>query len=231
MIRYRKPARAFACLAGSAALLCASALAPASAFAQVPYDGSQDLRPTFMGTTYDIAGGAFDGKRGYLFRIWNRSGEAVSLDTLPNRFDGEVLGFLSDGASYSDGTLSFEGAGERGEVLFDGGSEILNPSPSGALADRPANVIVVVEPDTERLIWTLRGRTATASLSASEVEVLELEGGGRQEPTDNDNYDLNVNIANLDVIGDMIEFSIEVTNSSSISFEDLWVSAWPAPMR
>ena len=152
-----------------------------SALAQVPYDGTQDLRPTFMGTAYDIEGGAYDGKRGYLFRIWNRSGEAVSLDTLPDRFDGEVLGFLSDGASYSDGTASYPDSPERGDALFEAGPEVLAPSPTGAFSDRPANVIVVVEPEVERLVWTLRRRTATAALSASERETLEL-GETRDEP-------------------------------------------------
>ena len=133
------------------------------------YDGSQDLRPTFMGTAYDVTGGSFDGKRGYLFRIWNREGVPVELSTIPDSFNQPILGFLSVGAEYTNGVASFEGQTTPNALMFDGSTETLNPSPTGAFADRPANFIAIVEPTVDTLVFTLKNRTATASYTAATV--------------------------------------------------------------
>ena len=143
-----------------------------------------DLRPTFMGTAYTIEGGEFDGKRGFLFRVWNRSGRSLNRRKLPGRFNKrrKVLGYLATGAAYSDGTLSWEGRDTLGEVLFvDGERERLNPSPTGEFADRPANFIVVVEPEVDQIVYTLQGRTATASWDAATQEVLDLGGSDEDD--------------------------------------------------
>lgn len=169
---------------------------PALAQSQLPSEGPEstqtrsriDLRPTFMGKAYDIVGGKFDGKRGYLFRIWNRGDGAIKLRRLPGRFNKrrQVLGILSTGAEYSDGTLSFEGRDTLGEPLFvDRQRETLNPSPTGAFADRPANFIVVVEPEVDSLVYSLRGRTATATYASAQVEVLDLGGGSDDDRNPN----------------------------------------------
>ncbi|MEM8633428.1 MAG: hypothetical protein AAGF33_00485 [Pseudomonadota bacterium] len=161
-------------------LMLAGCLMAFGAMAQTTetYDGSQDLRPTFMGTAYDVTGGSFDGKRGFLFRIWNREGVPVELSTIPDSFNQPILGFLSVGAEYTNGVASFEGQTTSNALLFDGSTETLNPSPTGAFADRPANFIAIVEPTVDTLVFTLRNRTATASYAAATVETLDLGSSG-----------------------------------------------------
>lgn len=150
----------------------------AEAQAPVVYDGSQLLRGRKGRVVYNIVGGEFDGKRGYLFRIANQSDAPVILDTIPDSFSEPVLGFLSNGSALSDGTASFEGRTLPSEVLFDGGTEILNVSPTTEDEDRPFNFIVVVEPTVDELIWFFRGREKRARIANSVVETLDLSGPG-----------------------------------------------------
>ncbi|WP_281199003.1 carboxypeptidase-like regulatory domain-containing protein, partial [Hyphomonas adhaerens] len=140
----------------------------------VEYDGQQDLRPTFMGTAYEIEGGPHDGKRGYLFRIWNREGIPVQLTAIPGQFNQPVNSILGVSAQYSDGSYSFVGDTQPYRELFSGGTETLNPSPSGSIQDRPANFIAIVDPSVDTLVFSLNGRTATGSYAAAQIEPLVL---------------------------------------------------------
>lgn len=196
---------------------------PSKAQNPQPYDGSQDLRPTFMGTAFNIQGGDFDGKRGYLFRIWNRSGQPIELDTIPDRFNQPIIGFLSVGAEYTDGSLSFADRSLPNEVLFATGSEVLNPSPTGAFADRPANFIAIVEPTIDQLVFTLRRRTATASISNAVLETLLIE------PPESDSGALMVTeLVLVQSNGTEGVFSITVANDTAEVVEDLHISVLPA---
>tara|TARA_R110002050_G_scaffold287663_1_gene438986 strand:- start:19419 stop:22592 length:3174 start_codon:yes stop_codon:yes gene_type:complete len=141
----------------------------------VAYNGQQDLRPTFMGKVYEIEGGQYDGKRGYLFRIWNREGVPVQLSTIPDQFNQPVEDFLGVSAQYSNGYFAFSGDTQPYRTLFSTGTETLNPSPSGNFEDRPANFIAIVDASVDTIVFSLRGRTATGSYAAAEVEPLLLE--------------------------------------------------------
>lgn len=144
---------------------------------EVPYSGQQDLRPTFMGTVYEIEGGQFDGRRGYLFRIWNRESFPVELSKIPDQFNQPVEAFLGVAAQYSNGVYSFIGHEIAYRTLFASGPETLSPSPSEGIEDRPANFIAVVDPTVDTIVFTLRGRTATGSIANAQVEPLIMHGG------------------------------------------------------
>lgn len=200
------------------ALLASSAPSLAQSNA---YNGTQDLRPTFMGQAFDIEGGEFDGKRGYLFRIWNRTSSPVSLATIPDRFNQPVLGFLSVGAVYPNGTASFEGHASGNRRLFQSGPELLNQSPGGTLADRPANFIVVVEPSVTQIVFTLKGRTATAALSNAEVSTLNLD------PVPSAGLRVTA-IAPVASNSSGASYRITVRNDTNLAVGDLVVMAYPA---
>jgi len=167
----------FALLFSVALLMPNGVVLASSAQTAEVYDGSQLLRGRKGRVVYNIVGGEFDGKRGYLFRVANQSDVPVILNTIPDGFSEPVLGFLSNGSTLSDGTPSFAGRTLPSERLFDGVTETLNISPSTEPEDRPFNFIVVVEPTVDELIWFFRGREKRARISRSTVETLDLSGG------------------------------------------------------
>lgn len=151
---------------------------PSAAQTAEAYDGTQLIRGRKGRVVYDINGGEFDGKRGYLFRIANQSDVPLIFNTIPDGFSETVLGFLSVGATFPDGTPSFVGRATPYEELFDGTTETLNVSASTQSEDRPFNFIVVVEPTVEELIWFFRGREKRARAANSELRVIDLGPSG-----------------------------------------------------
>lgn len=179
-----------------------------------------DLRPTFMGVVYRFEGGPDDGRLGYLFRIWNRSGADQSLSVVPGRFDQPVLAVLSAGGRFADGTPSWAGDPPRFDPLFDAGPETLRSSPSLDLADRPANIVVLTTAAVTQIVYTLNGRTATGALSAAQVEVIRPGGlSGRLEVT-------AVTVVRRLAEGD--ELALTVANGLSEALSQATVKAYPA---
>lgn len=121
------------------------------------------LRPAFTGTVYDIKGGDFDGRRGYLFTIDNR-GKAKKDRQLPGTLDVATTAILAVG----DG--GFEGRSDLGEPLYaERAQETLLPGEAGFIA--------VVEPEVSEITYRLQGMIVEAVYAASNNEVLNLGDG------------------------------------------------------
>ena len=204
--------------AGGGAVLGAVPAAAQSGGDPVAYSSALDVRPTFMGTVYDFRGGELDGQRGWLFRVWNRTGEPVRLDGLPGATRPGADAVLSVGAVYEGtGESAFRDDPGRWEFLFADGAEVLEPSPSGAFGDRPANIVIVTEADVERVVYTLGRRTATASLSAANVEEVELDGGAELDLPPHPGREGRATLQGIDSNGNGVRDDVEIAIAKTYS--------------
>lgn len=178
-----------------------------------------DLRPTFMGKVYRFEGGVNDGKLGYLFRVWNKSGANQTLSSLPGTFNKPTFGILSAGGKFADGTPSFAGDPPQFKILFASGQETLRPSPSDAFEDRPANIVVLTAATTNQIVYALNGRTATGALANATVETIRPPAlSGKLEV-------VAINVARTTPTGDA-ELALTVSNGTAGPLQALKVKAY-----
>lgn len=118
------------------------------------------LIPRFSRTVYVFQGGPFDGQHGFVFSIWNRTGEPLSRNELPGSFHKlpffnniQPLAVLNSGEVFADGMPVWQGGGDLFEPLFDPGPEVLNPNLNRR--ERPPTFVAIFPSNVNFLLYRI----------------------------------------------------------------------------